>query len=79
MTSNPTPTHVLIFGLVVLVAAAGPAFADRVTLNDGTVIEGTVIRQGDNYWVKTRDGQRKVVAVGDVKSVQKGSSPSAPT
>jgi S1-C subfamily serine protease len=63
----------------VLLLAAAIVRADRVTLYDGTVLDGTVIKQGDNYWVKTPDGKRKVIPVTDVKSLEKGSVPSLPT
>jgi S1-C subfamily serine protease/TolA-binding protein len=79
-TSAPTrvPFPTILLAAVVLCAVVflpAPARADRVTLNDGTVLDGTVIKQGDNYWVKTKDGQRKVVAAVDVKTIQKGSGP----
>jgi S1-C subfamily serine protease len=81
------PFGLIVVALAAVLFAAPAARADRVTLNDGTVMEGTVIKQGDNYWVRTRDGQRKVVPATDVKSVQKGpgpapavpSTPTAPT
>ena len=60
-----------------LLTSATAALADRLTLNDGTVLDGTVIKQGDNYWVKTPDGQRKVIPAANVKSLQKGSAPAA--
>ena len=61
--------------LLVVLLSASAALADRLTLNDGTVLDGTVIKQGDNYWVKTPDGQRKVIPATNVKSLQKGSAP----
>lgn len=65
----------IAIALGAVVVSTPAARADRVTLNDGTVLDGTVIKQGDNYWVKTKDGQRKVVASVDVKTIQKGSGP----
>src|SRR5437762_8631157 len=75
--SRRTPSALAI-AAALLMAVATAARADRVTLYDGTVLDGTVIRQGDNYWVKTPDGKRKVIPVADVKSLQKGSVPAAP-
>jgi S1-C subfamily serine protease len=53
--------------------------ADKLTLNDGTVIDGTVIPQGERYWVKTADGQSRYVAKTDVKSLVKGSGAPTPS
>jgi len=53
--------------------------ADKLILNNGTVLEGTVIKQEDKYWVKTADGQTRIVPMSDVKSVQKGSGTSSGT
>src|SRR6476620_2543449 len=75
-TSRRTPSAPALAAVLLLLAAV-TARADRVTLYDGTVLDGTVIRQGDNYWVKTPDGKRKVIPVADVKSLQKGSVPPA--
>src|SRR5678815_2143512 len=74
-TRAPRLATALLAALVFCVTAAR---ADRVTLYDGTVLDGTVIKQGDNYWVKTPDGKRKVIPVTDVKSLEKGSGPSVP-
>jgi S1-C subfamily serine protease len=53
--------------------------ADKLTLNDGTVIDGTVIPQGERYWVKTADGQSRYIPKTDVKSLVKGSGGSTPS
>lgn len=45
------------------------ARADHLTLNDGTTLEGTIIPQGDNYWIKTLDGTTRLVPKTNVKSV----------
>src|SRR5690349_18124017 len=54
--------------LVVLAACAG-ARADQLILNDGTTLEGTVLSQGDKYWVKKTDGTSQIVPKTDVKKL----------
>src|SRR5271154_1216759 len=44
------------------------ASAATLTLNDGTVLEGTIIKTSDGYWVKLSDGSSKIVAKEDVQS-----------
>src|SRR5712664_3533546 len=41
--------------------------ADQLQMNDGTVLEGTILSQGDKYWVKSADGTSKIVPASDVK------------
>ena len=60
----------LLFALMLLVSG-GIALADKLTLKDGTVLEGTIIKQTDHYWVKTADGESRMVAVADVASFSK--------
>ncbi len=50
------------------------AHADTVTLKDGTKVEGVVIKQGDNYWVKTADGESRQIPGDKVASIAKGST-----
>ena len=58
---------------VLLVAILhGIASADTLTLQDGTVIEGTVIKQASGYWVKTPNGQSRVIPEEDVKTYKPG-------
>src|SRR5215475_10408027 len=52
-------------------------FADTLKLKDGTTIEGKVIPQGDKYWIKTADGQTRIVPKDQVLSYEK-SAPGAP-
>ena len=61
----------LVFGLT------GYALADRVTLKDGTVLEGTVIKTPNGYWIKGEDGTRRQLAETDVLKVERGSFPSS--
>src|SRR5688500_16392592 len=56
----------------VLAAVAGTARADRLILKDDTVVEGTVIKRPDGYWVKTPDGQSRGIPEADVKRYQRG-------
>lgn len=66
-----------------LVAAIGvlvfvpPAKADRITLKDGTVLEGTAIPEPSGYWFKGPDGQTRHIASDDIASVQKGAAASS--
>jgi hypothetical protein len=46
------------------------ARADIITLNDGTTIEGTAIKEGDQYWVKPANGQARRIPVSQVKSIR---------
>ncbi|MFI5381182.1 MAG: trypsin-like peptidase domain-containing protein [Tepidisphaerales bacterium] len=59
---------------VVLLAALlyGVASADTLTLQDGTVLEGTVIKQAGGYWVKTADGMSRTIPEENVKSHKVG-------
>ncbi|MGA2499461.1 MAG: trypsin-like peptidase domain-containing protein [Tepidisphaeraceae bacterium] len=60
-------------GIVFLLALLhGVVLADTLTLQDGTVIEGTVIKQAAGYWVKTPDGQSRVIPDESVKEFKTG-------
>src|SRR5579872_1370992 len=54
--------------LTLALLAVSTANAARLTLNDGSVLEGTVIPTADGYWVKLSDGTSKIVTKEDVKS-----------
>lgn len=59
--------------LVALVlGSAAIVWADKVTLRDGTVLEGTVIKEPDGYWFKGENGERRHIPDADVASVEKG-------
>jgi S1-C subfamily serine protease len=58
--------------LLVVTFMAASVMADRVTLSDGTVLYGTAITQGDQYWVKGEDGTTHKLAKSGVKTVEKG-------
>jgi S1-C subfamily serine protease len=63
----------LIGASVVIALAAGALRADRITMTDGTVLDGVAIKQGDKYWIKTPDGATRTVDAATVISVTKGS------
>ena len=54
--------------LALILLAVSAALAATLTLNDGTVLEGTIIKTSDGYWVKLSDGSSKIVAKEDVQS-----------
>lgn len=73
------------FGLTLIVialslAAAASLRADIVKLKNGSSVEGTVIKFGEQYRVKQADGTTKIVAEADVVSVTKSTTaaPAAP-
>lgn len=65
-----------VAAVVLLLGAASPAFAlDKVTLKDGTVLEGTIEREGDGFiFIVTKVGSienRKLVLREDIKSIDR--------
>src|SRR6266516_2104590 len=56
-------------------AFAVAARGDRITLKDGTVLEGVAIQQGDKYWVKTTDGGTRTIPMTSVASITSGNTP----
>jgi TolA-binding protein len=54
--------------LTLILLAVSAASAATLTLNDGTVLDGTIIKTSDGYWVKLSDGSTKIVAKEDVQS-----------
>lgn len=63
-------------GLVLVLAPA--ARGGRVTLKDGTVLEGTVIKTADGYWVKGPNGQSRQVKTDEIESLDNGTGPARP-
>ncbi|HEX8339916.1 MAG TPA: trypsin-like peptidase domain-containing protein [Tepidisphaeraceae bacterium] len=55
--------------LVALATFAAFAAAAKVTLKDGSVVEGEVKKLGGSYSIKTADGQTRLVPGGDVVSI----------
>src|SRR5690242_17095600 len=69
------------FGLLTILlvlSVAALAMGDKVTLKDGTVIEGTAIKSGSGYWIKTSDGKRREVEEADIASIDRGGGASSP-
>ncbi|CAN5664844.1 hypothetical protein BH09PLA1_BH09PLA1_09860 [soil metagenome] len=60
-----------VFSLALLVAA-NALFADIVTLNDGTRIEGDVKKSDSGWTITTPDGKTTEVSADKVKSIQLG-------
>ena len=68
----------LLTTVFVLIATA-LAMADKITLKDGTVIQGTAIKSGSTYWVKTADGKRRQIEESDIASIDRGTGGSSPS
>lgn len=62
------------FFLALLALACASLLAGKITLNDGTVIEGEIKKTGGSYTVKTKDGALKLISAKDVASVDDGSA-----
>jgi len=74
-----TPRTMLWPTVMVVVMLSSPLLlADQLTLNDGAVLEGTVIKQADSYWIKTPDGKSRVIPLADVKSHVSANAPTIP-
>lgn len=54
--------------LAIMLVALSTASAAKLVLNDGTVLDGTIIKTADGYWVKLSDGSTRIVAKEDVQS-----------
>src|SRR4051794_22053046 len=65
-------------GLALVLTLTPAARGGRVTLKDGTVLEGTVIKTSDGYWVKGADGQTHKVKADEVDSLDNGTGASKP-
>ncbi len=74
--SHPLIVAAFLLGTLFLTGAIGRA--DRLILKDGTILEGTIIRQSAGYWVKTADGSSRTVADAEVASLQRA-GPTAAT
>jgi S1-C subfamily serine protease len=69
----------LFTALWLLAALTFSVHADKITLKDGAVIEGTAFDQGDKYWIKKTDGSTQTIPKSSVASVTKGSGAATPT
>ena len=56
--------------ILLMVSTAGAA---KLVLNDGSVLEGTVIKTSDGYWIKLSDGTSKIIPNEDVQSYSEAS------
>ena len=65
--------------IVLSTAFAAAARGDRITLKDGTVLEGVAIQQGDKYWVKTTDGGTRTIPMSSIASITSGNTPAPAT
>lgn len=56
---------------IVLLGASFSAFADKIYLRDGRVLDGTVVRQDANFVVFNVNGKEEIFEVSDVVRVEK--------
>jgi S1-C subfamily serine protease len=62
--------------LVLLIALVGlTAYADTLTLKDGSTLAGRVVPQGDRYWVKLESGETKLIPKIDVITWNRAPAP----
>ncbi|HTV49353.1 MAG TPA: hypothetical protein VMG59_13025 [Phycisphaerae bacterium] len=64
-----------ILGALVLGLATATAVADSITLKDGRVIQGQLMREGNNFRIQPDQGKAFKVPVSDVVSVVLGAPP----
>jgi len=65
-----TRTLRMLLGVIaVVLLSTGGVKGAKLIMKDGTTIEGTVIRNGDSYWVKTADGNTQNIAIDDVQTL----------
>jgi S1-C subfamily serine protease len=67
----------LALAVVLVVAFAIVLRGETITLKDGTVLQGVVIPRGDDYWVKTSDGQTRLIPGDQVDHIG-GPAPTPP-
>ena len=60
---------IALFAAVIVAGLTVVARAERITLKDGSVIEGVVFDQGDKYWVKKPDGSTQTIPKSSVDYV----------
>jgi tetratricopeptide (TPR) repeat protein len=61
--------EVLLAGLFFLLLSAGSAPADTITLKDGQVIQGQLVRQGDSFLVQPDQGADFAIPISDVGKI----------
>jgi S1-C subfamily serine protease len=62
--------------IALLLLSASAAWGAKLVLKDGTILEGTIIKTSDGYWVKTSDGSTRTVLEEDVQSADTDSDSS---
>lgn len=65
--------------LLVMSLLVGTSAGDVVTLNNGTTVEGTVFKFGNEYRIKLADGSTRIIPERDVRSISRGASPAPGT
>lgn len=69
----PTRSKLALISALLVCFVVGQAVrGDYVVLKDGTVLEGTVLKRGSDYWVKDKDGTSRTVKPDEVKETGKG-------
>lgn len=63
--------------MLCLLASCAIALADTVVLKDGTSVQGTIIKFGNQYRVKQADGTTKIIPEAEVKQIIKGGTGAA--
>lgn len=66
------PFTSFLLASLALLLCANLALADLIILKDGRELEGTAIQQGDNYWIRTDDGQKLTIPTSQVESILRG-------
>jgi S1-C subfamily serine protease len=68
----------ILGGVMVLVLTLSAcAWASKLILKDGTTLEGTVIPNGDEYWIKTSDGNTRMIPAANVQEMILDSAPAS--
>lgn len=63
----PFTRPIVVAGLMVVLTTS--VLADRIVLQDGRELQGTAIKQGDSYWIKTTDGQKHTIPASQIVSI----------
>lgn len=67
------PVMAALSAMLVMIFAV-TARGDKITLKDGTVLQGTAIPESTGYWFKGPDGQTRHIPADDIASVERGGS-----
>ncbi len=66
-----------IFVTVLVLSLFAVVRADKITLKDGTVLEGRTIKQSGGYWIKLADGSTQTVSNDDIATVERSVPPAS--